>query len=1830
MLVVAFRAVVPPAAATRLALQLAESLVLLLGPFADWGLASSATSSSGGVDPAESMAILDRVFEGVLSQLESAAWPARMAPWWSFEGSCLHLALPSKLQQRLSGLVAEHAAQNHKAPFSFFRRHSCLMFRGLVLSTDMHLLHARQLWQLLWTLGVLQHSGGLPCNVLARIVRLPQPGSAGGGRGGGAGGVNAAAAAAAALQSECGVTVSEHPMGRSLLVVASAVHLVQAVVLTAYDEEIEEELAGRLEGHSAAELLQRIHVILGADLERLVESSVAYGSAAHALDAPPPPLGADISPAAAAAAAAAAAGGRGGGSGKVPAASGGSLLVKLMRGRNRSGQRRGPGALPGTLSGDLGASDLVAASTSPERKARRASAATNPSLRGGLLGMGLGLGTGAAAGAAAPSGQPHDRSARSAAQLASAASAPGPISLRAGMGMAMGAGPASLGALGSVQAVPSPGLQPVAAPDGAMFVVAHDAPNGAVRFLGDLPQGPALGAVWRAVAACRARFGNHNVAIAAPPKHARLNMTLDQIEQLSAVRSQREGGQRLGTADSSPWQYHPELASLAGVQALTMRLPGLSATGAAAPAAVETAGGGEGSGTQGQSRNWLTRPSNGRSGNRSGAGPSGPSNSGAATSPTASANAAAAAAAALAGSQHSGLGASGAGGGLTAIPGIARASLYLTAALFPDAREVFAVHGAEVDEGRLLEALWEGPAAQELWGREAPGGAGTAGAGSTGVSPSPPPALHGTGSLRNLGAHSTQPSALQRTRPQPRAMASPGSAQGAAGAPPVSAPLPVSQQGAHGFGPYVSVILVLLPLAITALLNDNCPGLGNRVSRRAARLWQRWGRRLCCGWCCGSCRPGRGGSGGVAGGGGGEGGGGAGGEGERYKETTFFASNTRWVSSRAGGGGGAFGGGGGGGAGGGGPGSGGADVATPVYEHGHVTQTRWAVQLPGIDEHPSGLPPHHRAFFFGPDSDGGGGGGGGGGGTVGGSLAPAAATTSGGGGASSAAAAETASAAPPTSTATGTGTDTYTPTLTSPPAEQLSPLSAAATPSPADAERPARDTPPPLPQTPALPPKPPLGPSAPSTATPPAPAAAAVPPGPLPSTAPVEGSGGNGGTDSGGGGGGGGGLLRSFRTASSLFASARSMFTGSRSGSSVGSRSHRRRASVGSVRASELGGDHESGGGGGGGEEKGGEGGEGEVAGGGGGGDRGAGASGGGGAAEVSSAARQGRSSSSSRSSSASSSSSSSSSHSPSSGFSAEFGRALAAAAAATARADEWRRRQLRRPREFWAFDVLDPAHLVSSFWLRPSMLLGLHLVTALWLALDLLLEAFAEDGVDAMWITYFTHWSLALLSLAGLVAAVNTARWLPRLVPSAPRPDNTPSRTNWGSSVTPPGLRGEDWAGGGGEGGRRPGGQLGGFWSEEAPAAAELGGGGELALAPAGPGDAADPPLPLSTPPPTPPRPLPAAPPAQLPSPSPPPTHPHAGVLERLGKAAGPLAAAATAAAAAAGSAAAASRRWAFRPLGAAAAPRGANGSFGRFPSSITDSSLSHRSQSTSFRGGIRGFGFRTRSDVRGAGESEAGSDLGSTGGPSKAQAQAQGWPSWAWREPPTEPGRPLAPLRTRREEGSVGPGIGGAPDIRWDPLSVSHLVLMEVAVWVALFLSIFYWVGLVGIAGESFDKTYASPYIKHVGNSVLALAQVVTTRLPIVSYHILAMFIYMVAYMVFVWVYGEVGEVWRYGLNWQTARGLATLVLLPLLGVAVAAGLIYGVARLRERRGRLRVARVGEFAFADAAREVGGLWPAAGAGAEGGRGRGAKQRWSGEEEEAEGEGQAASGVGV
>ncbi|GLC43374.1 hypothetical protein PLESTB_001334700 [Pleodorina starrii] len=847
MLVLALRSTVPPAAATSLALHLAETLVLLLGPCGEWGLsgarglAGAAASTAGGESSRQedTRAILDRIFEGVLSQVDSPSWGPRMAPWNSFESSCLHLALPPPLHTRLAGLLADHGAQRSRAPFSFFQKHSCLMYRGLILASDLHPTHAKQLWHLLWTLGLHQHSGGLPCQLLTRTVHLPQlqlqppagaaaAAAAAAGRGGGAaaaaaGSAAAAAAAAVALQAESGVMVSEQQMGRGLLVVAAAMRLVLVVVLTAYDEEIEEELAGRLEGHSAAELLHRLHTGLGADLERLVEGSAIYSAAARALESPPPPppphphLRSDSSlpPVGKAAH------GSGSGSG------GGSLLFRVIT-RNRSSPPRHSTIGSSGGGGGGGGAD-----------------------GGGGPAGGSGGGGGGGGGEGPLSGSPSGSLPRPRSHLATSLPpgqpiTPGPSATPAPAGRPP-AGAAAEGTLppagqthdrvtrGSV----GPGggaFQPVGSPfEGVLLVIANDAPHGCVRFLGDVPAGgsagvaagpgpglgeAALAAVWRAVAACRARFGLHNVAVAAPPKHARLTMTLDQILQLSAARSNKLGGQRLGAADSSPWQYHPELASLAAVNTVTLRLPislppqpgplplprtsglgagnvGGSVGGSPAAAAVvaagggggwggspaerRSAGGGGGGGSGGAaaaaavasatmtppSKKWLSRISGSLRGC-----PTTPTSAEGTPSPSAgpgpgpfSTAAGISAAGGVTGSpdpstpfsglvpalsgfdslslphSHShggsppcatpqGAAVTGTGLGFGASSGCpSSCALYLTGLLFPDTREVFLCHTADVDEGRLAEAIWE---AASGFGGGAAGGGSVGGAGAAG------------------------------------------------------------------------------------------------------------------------------------------------------------------------------------------------------------------------------------------------------------------------------------------------------------------------------------------------------------------------------------------------------------------------------------------------------------------------------------------------------------------------------------------------------------------------------------------------------------------------------------------------------------------------------------------------------------------------------------------------------------------------------------------------------------------------------------------------------------------------------------------------------------------------------------------------------------------------------------------------------------------------------------------------------------------------------------------------------------------------------------------
>ncbi|KAG2444713.1 hypothetical protein HXX76_001457 [Chlamydomonas incerta] len=504
------------------------------------------------------------------------------------------------------------------------------------------------------------------------------------------------------------------------------------------------------------------------------------------------------------------------------------------------------------------------------------------------------------------------------------------------------------------------------------------------------------------------------------------------------------------------------------------------------------------------------------------------------------------------------------------------------------------------------------------------------------------------------------------------------------------------------------------------------------------------------------------------------------------------------------------------------------------------------------------------------------------------------------------------------------------------------------------------------------------------------------------------------------------------------------------------------------------------------------------------------------------------------------------------------------------------------RPREFWAFDVLDPAHLVSSFWVRPSMLLALHVVTALYLAAVLLLERFKESDLGPWWATYFTHWALAVFSLSAALAAVNTARCLPLLVSSAPRPDNSPSRTNWGSSL---GLKGALPPR------RRDSTQ------ERGGAAAEQGAsGGET-------GAAAD--------------------------------------IEH-GRPAAPAGPTRSASSVSGGGGSSRCSSRSNNGGGGGTRPRGPLGAavYALFtnvagakvrnrPGSSTHSNTApdqHQQQTQpqlpasershhAVSGPAPGGDDLRATDQRRRNSPEAGRATSNSSRPQRQSAEGDGAGPAANTLTGFPPERahpqartlerlaraglegPLAaaataPQRQALQQGAANAGLSelprssssfssagsvgsagaksrggslhagsgaataaatGSEEAKWDALSVAHCLGLEVSVVTAMFVTLVYWVGLVGLAGESFNTRSAPNYMKHAANSGLAAMHVLAARLPLVSVHFTAFLLFLAAYCVFLWIYGEVSGVWRYGLNWTTPRGVAGEVVLVLLALLV-----------------------------------------------------------------------------
>jgi len=160
------------------------------------------------------------------------------------------------------------------------------------------------------------------------------------------------------------------------------------------------------------------------------------------------------------------------------------------------------------------------------------------------------------------------------------------------------------------------------------------------------------------------------------------------------------------------------------------------------------------------------------------------------------------------------------------------------------------------------------------------------------------------------------------------------------------------------------------------------------------------------------------------------------------------------------------------------------------------------------------------------------------------------------------------------------------------------------------------------------------------------------------------------------------------------------------------------------------------------------------------------------------------------------------------------------------------------------------------------------------------------------------------------------------------------------------------------------------------------------------------------------------------------------------------------------------------------------------------------------------------------------------------------------------------------------LGRGGGGAaaPERRppWDALSVAHQLASTVAVTAALFVTIFFWGGVVGLGrlkdggAGALGGLDATTYLAHAGNSGAAALLLLATRLPVASPHFLALLWYATAYTIFAWIYGTAsGGDWRYGLDWRKGGPAVAYALVPLFAFFVFFGVAFAIAALREAVG-------------------------------------------------------------
>ncbi len=262
MVVLSLPGWMPDAVACGLALQLAQTMALLAGPSALWVEQEVGEGGKGGAVitrlRGDLKGLFDRLCDGTLRQLSGPGW-SKVLPAVAVEAGVLALRIEEAQQKKLEAILRSHevgglAGAPPQAPqlaapigFNFYSRTCCLFYRGLTVCSGLPPEQTRLAWQLCWALGAHGQATALPCQVTMHRVCPSGPGrdacavdaAPAAAQGGGADGAASGAWDGRPPHRWGDEGEATRPRS-SLMILVSACHMVLAVVLTSYDEEIEE------------------------------------------------------------------------------------------------------------------------------------------------------------------------------------------------------------------------------------------------------------------------------------------------------------------------------------------------------------------------------------------------------------------------------------------------------------------------------------------------------------------------------------------------------------------------------------------------------------------------------------------------------------------------------------------------------------------------------------------------------------------------------------------------------------------------------------------------------------------------------------------------------------------------------------------------------------------------------------------------------------------------------------------------------------------------------------------------------------------------------------------------------------------------------------------------------------------------------------------------------------------------------------------------------------------------------------------------------------------------------------------------------------------------------------------------------------------------------------------------------------------------------------------------------------------------------------------------------------------------------------------------------